>query len=89
MQNLSAALDPETGAFTLTRRRLRAAQGADGMFLVMSLSSAQALSTVALIPDNAILPAAQVTQFWQLLESDIAADEGEIRATLAALPAAP
>lgn len=89
LQNLSAALDPKTGAFTLPRRRLRAAQDADGMFLVMALSSAQALGTVALIPDNAILPAAQVAQFWQFLETDIAAAKGGIRATLTALPAAP
>ena len=89
LQNLSAALDPEIGVFTLPRFRLRATQSADGMFLVMALSSAQALSTVALIPDNAILPAAQTTQFWQFLATDIAAAEGGIRATLAALSAAP
>ena len=89
LQNLSAALVPETRALTLPRRCLRAAQGADGMFLVMTLSGAQAIGTVALIPDNAILPAAQVTQFWQFLETDIAAAEGGIRATLAALPASP
>ncbi|MDZ7710584.1 MAG: hypothetical protein U5K36_11405 [Roseovarius sp.] len=56
LQNLSAALDPETGAFTLPRCRLRAAQ---------------------------------VAQFWQFLENGIAAAEGGIRATLAALPVAP
>ena len=89
LQNLSASLDGDTGAFTLPRRRLRAAQDADGAFLVMALSSEQALGTVALIPGNAILPAAQVAQFWQFLESDIDSAEGGIRATLAALPAAP
>ena len=55
----------------------------------MALSGAQALGTVALIPDNAILPAAQVARFWQFLESDIANTEGDVRATIAALPASP
>ncbi|MFB9151311.1 serine/threonine-protein kinase [Roseovarius ramblicola] len=90
LQNLSATLDAGTGAFTLPRRRLRGAPDGDGApFLVMALSGAQALGTAALIPDNAILPAAQTGQFWQFLESDIASTEGGVRATLAALPAPP
>jgi len=86
LQNLSSALDPGTGTFTLPRRRLRDTPQGDGApFLVMALSGAQALGTAALIPDNAILPAAQVGRFWQFLGSDIANTEGGVRATLAAL----
>jgi serine/threonine protein kinase len=88
LQNLSSALDAETGAFTLPRRRLRGAAEGE-TFLVMALSSPQALGTAALIPDNAILPAAQAGQFWQFLASDIATAQGSVRATLAALPASP
>jgi serine/threonine protein kinase len=90
VQNLSSALDPESGAITLPGRRLRAPQAAEGeVFLVMALGSSAPLGTVALIPDNAILPAAQGAEFWRFLETDVARAPGRVRAHLAALPARP
>ncbi len=90
VQNLTSALDPESGAITVPGRRLRAPQAAEGdVFLVMALGATAPLGTVALIPDNAILPAAQVAEFWRFLEADVARAPGRVRAHLAALPARP
>jgi hypothetical protein len=90
VQNLSSALDPESGALTLPGRRLRAPQAAEGeVFLVMALGATAPLGTVALIPDNAILPAAQGAEFWRFLEADVARAPGRVRAHLAALPVRP
>ncbi|WP_179141845.1 caspase family protein [Salibaculum halophilum] len=67
----------------------RSGADAGARFLVMALTSPQPLSTAALIPDNAILPANQTGQFWQFLGSDIGSVQGTVRATISAFPASP
>jgi len=89
VQNITGEIDTGTGRFELPSRRLRRAQtsgaDADAAFLLLGLSSAEPLGTVALIPPNAILPFDQVTQFWQFLSTDIDATQGGVRAALAAI----
>lgn len=87
-QSLSATLDGETAPFNLLRRRLRGAD-AGARFPVMALTSPQPISTGALIPENAILPADQTGQFWEFLGSDIDSVQGTVRATISAFPASP
>jgi len=89
VQNITGEIDTATGRFELPSRRLRRAQtsgaDADAAFLLLGLSSAEPLGTVALIPPNAILPFGQVAQFWQFLSSDIDATQDGVRAALAAI----
>ena len=89
VQNVTAEIDTATGRFELPNRRLRRSQGSgadgDAAFLLLALSSAEPLGTVALIPPNAILPFDQVAQFWQFLSTDIDGAQGGVRAALAAI----
>ena len=90
LQNVTSELEAD-GTYSLPRRRLRltdSQQPADSAhFLVMALSSESPLGTVSLIPENAILPSAQVGDFWRFLKRDIENAGGDVRAGLSAVPA--
>ena len=93
LQNVTGEMGAD-GVFSLPPRRLRVPQaadlGADAPFLLLALRSAMPLDTVSLIPENAVLPADQVGEFWRFLGQDIArqgeeSEGSEVRATLSAV----
>ncbi|MAU52707.1 MAG: hypothetical protein CMN17_10105 [Roseovarius sp.] len=88
VQNLSSEFDPADGTLTVPGRRLWSPRAAEGdVFLVVAIATRDPLGTVALIPDNAILPVAQGDEFWRFLEADVERSAGPVRSRLVALPA--
>ena len=73
--------------FTLPARRMRMPDNAPvGPMLLVALRTPAPVATVSLIPENAILPANQVSEFWKFLASDIGSAGSGVSVSMVAVP---
>ena len=85
LQNVTSELSGDR--FTLPERRMRLPADAPvGPMLILALQTPAPLATVSLIPENAILPANQVSEFWKFLAGDLGTAGAGVSVSMAAVP---